>query len=173
MQVNVDRWVAAIGRNPWLIHAACTGLAVALAFGIAGLFGLSEAYWAPISTLIVTQSTLGAAWAVSKQRLVGTVLGAVFGAVLASYVAPSVVTFGVGVFVLGLLCGVLRLDQAAYRFAGVTLAIVLLVTRKEAAWLIGLHRLVEVSLGIGVGLAVSAVWPAGTILAEPRRPTRG
>ena len=91
--------------------------------------------------------------------MIGTVLGAGFAALLASFLEPQLIIFGASIFVLGLICTILRLDQRAYRFAGVTFAIVMLVTRGEAAWIIGLHRFVEVSLGIAVALTVSALWP--------------
>jgi uncharacterized membrane protein YgaE (UPF0421/DUF939 family) len=52
---------------------------------VARLFGLPEAYWAPITTLVIKQSSLGAALEVSWQRFVGTALGAVLGAIAASY----------------------------------------------------------------------------------------
>jgi uncharacterized membrane protein YccC len=97
--------------------------------------------------------------AASKHRLVGTLLGAVFGGLVARYLEPHIITFGAAIFVLGLTCGAAHLEQAAYRFAGITFAIITLVTRGEAAWRVGLHRCVEVSLGIAVGLAVSAAWP--------------
>jgi hypothetical protein len=46
-----------------------------------------------------------------------------------------------------------------YRFGGVALAIVLLVPRTGAPWQIAIHRFVEVSIGIGVALLLSVVWP--------------
>jgi uncharacterized membrane protein YccC len=45
---------------------------------------MPESYWAAVSTIIVTQSTLGAAWAASRTRFVGTALGAALGGLLAS-----------------------------------------------------------------------------------------
>ena len=151
------RRLSTIWKNTWLMHSARTAIAAAISLAVAGLFNMPEAYWAPISTIIVMQSTLGAAWAVSKQRFIGTVLGALFGGLLASYFEPQIVIFGAAIFALGLICAILHLDQSAYRFAGVTFAIILLVTRAEPAWLIALHRFVEVSAGIVVGLAVSAL----------------
>jgi uncharacterized membrane protein YgaE (UPF0421/DUF939 family) len=41
----------------------------------------------------------------------------------------------------------------------VTLAIIVLIPRSHAAWIIALHRFFEVSVGILVALAVVAVWP--------------
>jgi uncharacterized membrane protein YccC len=76
-----------------------------------------EAYWAPITTLVITQSSLGAALAVSWQRFVGTALGAVVGAIAASYFETHALVFAYSVLFPGLICGLLRPDQASYRFA--------------------------------------------------------
>ena len=144
---------------PVLAHSARTAVAAVASVLVARLFRLPEAYWAPITTLVITQSSLGAALKVSWQRFVGTVLGAVIGAIAAGYFGPRVLVFGAGVFLLGLLCAVARSDRSAYRFAGVTLAIVLMVPRTNPAWQVAFHRFAEVSIGIGVALILAWVWP--------------
>jgi len=60
---------------------------------------------------------------------------------------------------LGLLCALAYLDRSAYRFGGVTLAIVLLIPRAAPAWIIAFHRFAEVSIGIAVALLFATVWP--------------
>jgi len=60
---------------------------------------------------------------------------------------------------LGVLTAALHLDRSAFRFAGITLAIVMLVTRTQSAWIVAAHRFVEVSIGIVIGLLLTAVWP--------------
>ena len=142
-----------------LIHSARTAIAAYISLEIAHLCKLPEAYWAAITTMIVMQSTLGAALTVSGQRFAGTALGCAMGALLAAYFQGSAIFFSVGVLVLGLVCAALRLDRAAYRFAGITLAIVMLVDRMKPAWVIAGHRFIEVSLGIAVGLLLTAIWP--------------
>jgi uncharacterized membrane protein YgaE (UPF0421/DUF939 family) len=72
---------------------------------VARLFRVPEAYWAPITTSVITQSSLGAALAVSWQR-----------------------------------------------FA-------MLVPKAGPAWQIAFHRFAEVSIGIGVALVLTVVWP--------------
>jgi len=140
-------------------HSIRTAIAATASFLVARLFGLPEAYWASVTTIVVTESTLGAALKVSEMREAGTVLGALAGAILAKWFGPSALVFACGVFVLGLICASLRLDRSAYRFAGITLAIVMLIARAEPPWVVALHRFFEVSLGIVVGLAMAAVWP--------------
>jgi uncharacterized membrane protein YgaE (UPF0421/DUF939 family) len=105
------------------------------------------------------QSSLLETLSVSWQRFVGTALGALVGALAASYFEANLLVFGGCVFILGILCGLVRSDRTAYRFGGVTLAIVLLVPRTNAAWQMALHRFAEVSIGIGVALVLTLLWP--------------
>lgn len=143
----------------WLEHSVRTGVTASLSYAAARLARLPEAYWAPLITLVITQSTLGAAWKVSRQRWIGTALGAVTGALLAGRVHVGILLFGLAIAGLGLICATLRLDRSAYRFAGVTLAIVALVSRGRPPYEIAWHRFCEVSIGLLVALAMAALWP--------------
>jgi len=142
-----------------LQHCARTAVTAVASLLVARLFGLPETYWAPVTTLVITQSSLGTTIAVSWQRFIGTVLGGTVGVILASYLAPNVLLFGLGVFLLGLLCAMLQTDRSAYRFGGVTLVIVMLVPRMEPTWRMAIHRSAEVSIGIAVALVMTVVWP--------------
>jgi uncharacterized membrane protein YccC len=142
----------------WLIHSLRTTIAAVASLLTARLFRLPEAYWAPITTMIVMQSTVAASIKVSFERLVGTALGAVMGAILATFCGANAVVFGAGIFALGVICAILFLDRTAYRYAGITLVVVLLIVRNQNVWLIALHRFIEVSIGIVVGLIVAMVW---------------
>jgi len=144
---------------PVVVHSARTAVAAVASLLVARLFRLPEAYWAPITTLVITQSSLGAAFQVSWRRIAGTALGALVGAIVASHFGSRVLVFGAGVFLLGLFCALVRLDRSAYRFGGVTLAIVLLVPRAGPAWQIAFHRCAEVFIGIVVALVFTVVWP--------------
>jgi len=142
-----------------LVHSVRTAVAAVASVLVARLFGLPEVYWAPITTIVITQSSLGAALKVSWQRFIGTVLGAAVGAVVASYFGPHVVVFGVSLFVLGLVCPLVLADRSGYRFGGIALAIVLMVPRTNSPWETAFHRFAEVSIGIGVALVLTVVWP--------------
>jgi uncharacterized membrane protein YgaE (UPF0421/DUF939 family) len=153
------RWISSGLTRQALEHAARTTVAAAVSLIAARALGLPEPQWAAISTMIVTQSTLGAALTISGERFAGTILGASAGALLGSYLDSSALGFALGVLCLGLVCPLLHLDRAAYRFAGITLAIVILVSGNQPAWLIASHRSLEVSLGIVTGLVFTALWP--------------
>ncbi|MGH8128933.1 MAG: FUSC family protein [Gammaproteobacteria bacterium] len=144
---------------PVLVHSTRTAVAAVASVLAARLFGLPETYWAAITTLVITQSSLGTAVTVSGERFIGTALGAAVGAIVASYFGPGMLVFGISVFILGILSAAVHSDRSAYRLAGVTLAIVLLVPRTGPAIQIALHRFSEVCIGIGVALILTVVWP--------------
>jgi uncharacterized membrane protein YccC len=144
---------------PSVMHSIRTAIAATVSLAVARLFGLAEAYWAAIATLVVMQSTLGATLLISIERIAATALGALAGALVASYFPGNLLVFAAAVFVLGLLCSAFRMEKTAYRYAGVTLAIIVLIPRSNVAWIVALHRFFEVSVGILVALAVVAVWP--------------
>jgi uncharacterized membrane protein YccC len=142
-----------------VLHSIRTAVGAVVSLLIARFCRLPESYWAAVTTIVIMQSTLGAAWTVSKQRFAGTGLGAAMGGLMMTYAAQDAAAFGAGVFVLGLICALLRIGRNAFRYAGITLAIVMLVARAEPAWMIGIHRFLEISVGIVVGLLLTAVWP--------------
>jgi uncharacterized membrane protein YgaE (UPF0421/DUF939 family) len=142
-----------------VLHAVRTAVTASCSLLIAQLCRLPEPYWAALTTIVIMQSTLGAAWIASKQRFSGTALGVAMGAPLTAYAAQNAAAFAAGVFVLGLICAFLRIGRSAFQSAGITLAIVMLVARPDPAWLIAIHRFLEISLGIAVGLLLTAIWP--------------
>ena len=142
-----------------LVHPIRTTIAAVLALLLARLVGLPEVYWAPISAIVVMESTLGATLTVSWRRLIGTALGSVAGALLLNHFGPNLLAYAGGILALGLLCAILRLEKSAYRFAGVTLTVILFVSHTNSAWVVAIHRFIEISAGIVVSLLLTALWP--------------
>jgi uncharacterized membrane protein YccC len=144
---------------PSVTHAFRTAIAATISVLIARFIQMPEAYWAAIATLVVMQSTLGATLEISVERIVATAVGASSGALEANYFRTSLVAFAIAIFLLGLLSIAFRLEKTAYRYASITLAIIVLIPRSAAPWAIALHRFIEVSVGIIVALGLVALWP--------------
>ena len=104
------------------------------------------------------QSPLSSTVPLAIQRIVASALGASLGIIESTYFGANLVAFALTVFVLGLLSMAFRLERVGYSYAGMTLAIIVLIPRPEAPWIAAVHRFAEVSLGILVALAVVAVW---------------
>ena len=143
---------------PSVWHAVRTAIAATLSVLLARLVGMPEAYWAVVASLVVMQSPLSSTVSLAVQRIVASALGASLGAIESAYFGANVVAFALTIFVLGLISFSFRLETVGYSYAGMTLAIIVLIPRPEPPWIAALHRFAEVSLGILVALAVVAVW---------------
>ena len=143
-----------------LRDAVRTTVAAVLAMLLARLLKLPEYYWAPISAIVIIQSTIDPktlAW----QRFAGTALGAAMGALIGTVFPASptnTLVYAGAIFLAGVVCVLLRF-RGAYRFAAITLSIILLIAHTRVAWIVAWHRFVEVSLGIAVALTIALLWP--------------
>jgi len=144
-------------KSDSILDSLRTTISAVIALLLARLLKLPEYYWAPISTIVVVQSTIPPR-TLGWQRFVGTALGAVLGAAIATFFSPSAWVYAVGIFLCGMLAWLLRVG-GAYRFAAITLSIILLINRGRPPWIVAWHRFLEVSLGIAVALLVTTVWP--------------
>jgi uncharacterized membrane protein YgaE (UPF0421/DUF939 family) len=155
----MPQWARQLGiSRRVVINSVRTAVASVAAMLLARGLKLPEFYWAPISAIVVLLSTidpLTIAW----QRFAGTAMGAVLGAVMGICFRPNWIVYAAGIFLCGILCALLRITSA-YRFAAITLSLVLLIASTQTPWIVAAHRFVEVSLGIAVALLVAVVWPA-------------
>src|SRR6266853_435095 len=150
---------------PSIPHSIRTAAASTASVVVARLVHMPEAYWAAIATLVVMHSSLGATLTLSIERVVATALGASVGAVEANYFGSNLIAFMLAIFFIGLVSLAFRLEKTAYRYASVTLAIIVLIPRANPAWIVALHRFIEVSVGIIVALLVVAIWPERSAIA--------
>jgi uncharacterized membrane protein YgaE (UPF0421/DUF939 family) len=141
-----------------LLDSARTTIAAVVSLLLARLLKLPEFYWAPISAIVIIQSTIDPR-TLSWQRFAGTALGAALGALIATFFPGSALVYAAAIFLCGLLCALLRL-RGAYRFALITLTIVLLIAHQSPPWIVAWHRFLEVSVGIAAALALAEVWPS-------------
>ena len=149
------------GRAEWK-NAGLTALAVCVCQGIVMALGLKTGYWATITCVVVMQSEVGGTLVASRDRLLGTAIGALAGwvAVLAwngRSGVMDVVVLGAAVYVATAMCNVLDLKSSG-RLAGVTVIIVFLLHGAEAAWRAAGSRFLEVSLGVVVALVVTGIF---------------
>ena len=118
-----------LGRRAAVIQSLRTAIAAVVSLLLARILKQREFYWAPISTIVILLSPIDPL-AVGWQRFVGTAMGAVLGGLIASYFEPNWVVYGIGIFVCGIFSAILWL-HAAYRFAAITLTIILLVPHEH------------------------------------------
>jgi uncharacterized membrane protein YccC len=96
-------------------------------------------------------------------------MGAAVGGLAGSFFQPTVAVWGLSVFCLGFLCALFGLNRNAYRLAGLSVTIILLMIRAEPIWVVAIHRFIEVSIGIAVALAFCVIWPEREETAKPAK----
>ncbi len=138
-----------------VIHAGKTAVAAALCWWLALRFGLHDGYWGAISSIIVLQSNFGSTIGASRDRLLGTLIGAAFGFSFSLF-GTLPWNYMLAVLAAVTLCGLLGFRSSS-RLAGVTITIVMLVQQGGSHWTIALDRVLQVLLGILVALAISTL----------------
>lgn len=142
-------------RKRLAIHAAKTAVAATLCWWLARSFGLHDGYWGAISAIIVLQSNFGATISASRDRILGTIIGAIFGFAFSLF-GTLPWNYLLAVLCAVFICGLLGLRSSS-RLAGVTISIVMLVQSTGSHWTVALHRVGEVFLGILVAVIVSTL----------------
>lgn len=146
----------AVGQH--VIHAVKIGIAGVVSILVARMLKLPQGYWAAFSAFVVMGTDVGTTFAASRDRLIGTAIGAVLGAVFVALLGVHLVWFGVAVALTVLICESAGLGQS-YRLACVTVAIVMLINTAGSPWKSAAYRFVEVALGIVIALLISALPP--------------
>src|SRR5438270_177052 len=78
-------------------HPLLTAIAVVVCLMLAGLLHMREGYWAAVSAVVVTQSEVGPLVTASRDRFVGTAIGAVMGWLAALVWHGNLLVFGLAV----------------------------------------------------------------------------
>lgn len=144
------------GEKPrLLVHAFKTTLAAAFAWYVAVALGLQDGYWAVITVIIVLQSYVGATVTASRDRAIGTLVGAAVGFAFSQFTTLPW-NFLLALLVSTIVCVLLGLKNST-RLAGVTVVIILIAQKSGTNYTIAMHRVLEVLLGIAIALAVSTL----------------
>ncbi|HEX4320390.1 MAG TPA: FUSC family protein [Acidobacteriaceae bacterium] len=150
-----DKGFLTFEKRALLVLAVKTAAAAGLSYWLATLVGLQDGYWGSISAIIVMQSNVGSTVTASRDRLIGTLIGAGFGG-LFSLLSAEFWAYLLAVITAMVTCSLLGLKNSS-RLAAVTVTILMLVHRTGSNWTLPLHRVLEVLLGIVVALAISTL----------------
>ena len=151
-------------HHPKLQFGLRMTVAALAAYAIGDAIGLSQVYWAVLSAVIVIQGSVGGSVKAGLNRLIGTVGGAAWGAVVAGLLVhnePPSLAFALfaAVAPLALLTGF----RGEYRIAPVTAIIVLMGASmpQTTPFSSALERVGEITLGSAVAVAVALfIFPA-------------
>ncbi len=135
-------------------HPLLTAVAAVVALVLGEALHLRDVYWAAISAVVVMQPNAVLTISASRDRFVGTAVGAAMGWLAASIWHGNVLVFGLAVAISLTACGALGLKNAS-RLCGATICLVTLVPADGPKWRIAMDRFVVVSFGIVIAAAIS------------------
>ena len=162
-------WLARHSDRLWL--AARMLISATAAYTLAQAFGLPQGYWAVLTTIIVTQTSVGGSLKAAIDRLIGSICGALVGAA-AALLLPSHTPLVVGATLIAALTplAVLTAFYPNFRIAPVTAIIVLMSTGAATLGPLGyaLDRVLEITLGAVVGVVVSTLIAPARAYAQLR-----
>jgi len=154
-------------NRPKLVHALRMTVAGLASFLLAEALGQSESIWAVITALIVTQSNVGGSLKVAMEYFAGSLLGAIYGIVIA-FAIPHAdnLTKSVALVVAMAPLSYMAAISPGFRAAPITAIIVLLAGSTSGAVGFAADRVIAVGIGCAVGVLVS-------VLVLPVRASRG
>jgi uncharacterized membrane protein YgaE (UPF0421/DUF939 family) len=151
-------------------NAFKTGLAAVLCLWLGDLFGLEHSYWAAVSAIVVMQSDRAVTFSSSRDRVIGTAIGALMGWGMFYIWHGHYVVYGIAVALCLLVCSLLEYEKAG-RLASVALTIIVLIKIDNGPGQAALARFLEVSLGVVIAFLITVlVLPeksAGSIAPQP------
>lgn len=140
------------------------GIGLGLAVLLAGLLRLDHAFWVVLGTLSVLRSNAFGTGRTTLEALVGTIIGFAAGSlftVLAGATSPVLwIALPLAVFLATYAAGAISfvVGQAAFT----VLVIVLFNLISPVGWRVGLVRVEDVALGVGISIVTALLlWPRG------------
>jgi uncharacterized membrane protein YccC len=136
-----------------LAHGASAAFVAMFSYITASLVPwLHEAYWAPITAVVVLYPDRDSTRRAGADRFLGTLIGSVVGWISAVCWGGHLLVYGAFVTCAVAFCYVLRRENAA-RLCAVAVTVITLIPRDLPASVIALHRSIEVSYGVACAIA--------------------
>ncbi|MDE5977600.1 MAG: FUSC family protein [Turicibacter sp.] len=132
-----------------------TGLAVMLTAMIGLTPLISNPFYAVIGTVFALQNTVKSSFLAGKNRLLGTVLGALIGYLFALAHLDHPLYLGLAVIITIMCCNALKIATSVIIAATVCTSILLGITSDQDPLIYSLLRTTDTSIGIIVGIVVN------------------
>jgi len=145
-----------------LRQAARVAIGTAFTYAAASLLDLPQGYWAVFTVIIVMQGSIASTLGAATDRLVGTIAGALIGAVAIIAIQHGDATKGVALTLVVAVTAFAAAKRPQLKTAPVTAAIMLTTQPPGfSTEIFVIHRVLEIALGGVIGVATSVlVFPA-------------
>lgn len=148
-----------------------TGIAVTLSLVVANLLKIDSPDYAVIAAIIVMQPSVSDSWQKGVDRLLGTVMGAIAGAIFVSISPGNPLLAGIGTIILILIMNKLKWGEAIV--IGTVVFIGIFISAEGGYISYAFHRTLDTSVGIIVAVIINyIIYPPdyyGKVMEETKR----
>lgn len=131
-----------------------TAIAVSLSVAISRFFNMEYPFYAAIAAIISMQTTIGESFKVGRNRMLGTILGAMVG-VMFYFINPSnVIIMGIGIMVVIYMCNLLGWNKSI-SIAGIVFCVIMTNLDGRNPVFYALNRIVDTFIGIIIAVLVN------------------
>lgn len=134
-----------------------TALAVGLCVAVAQALQLEYPFYAAIAAIISMGNSLTNSLAAGKNRIMGTMAGALIGLLFASIQPNNALLCGLGIVLLFWICNVLKWS-ASIPIAGIVFMAIMVNLRDQTPLFYSLNRILDTVIGISIALIVNLVF---------------
>jgi uncharacterized membrane protein YccC len=155
-------------RSAGLRHALRLAVTTAAAVVVGGATALGHSYWITLTVVVIMKPTFGATIERGLQRVVGTVLGALFAAMLTGFVGHDIAMLAILAALSVLTFSLLPLNYGLYALFLTPLVILLLELGQPRTLSAALDRAGDTLVGGGLALVGGyLLWPTSERLHLP------
>ncbi|EJO5346038.1 aromatic acid exporter family protein [Clostridium botulinum] len=131
-----------------------TALAVTLSILISAFFKLDSPFYAAIAAVISMQNSVTGSYRAGKNRMLGTVTGALVGLTFSSISPNNPFLCGLGIIIVIYICNLLKWDKSITIACIVFIGIMVNLTNKTPLYY-SIHRTLDTFIGITVSVLVN------------------
>lgn len=131
-----------------------TGIAVCLTIFITALLELDSPFFGAIAAIISMDKTIIGSFNTGKNRMIGTLLGAVLGLVCASIQPENALICGIGIIILISICNLMKL-QGSITVGGIVLIAIMVNLNGKTPFMYSINRILDTFIGIFIAVMVN------------------
>ncbi|WP_099188894.1 aromatic acid exporter family protein [Tepidibacter mesophilus] len=131
-----------------------TAIAVSLSVAVSRFFNMEYPFYAAIAAIISMQTTVGESFKVGRNRILGTILGAVVGVVFYVINPSSVIIMGIGIMIVIYICNLFRWNKSI-SIAGIVFCVIMSNLDGRNPVFYAINRTIDTFIGIIIAVLVN------------------
>ncbi|MDF2612312.1 MAG: hypothetical protein K0S71_98 [Clostridia bacterium] len=131
-----------------------TGIAIWLCILVTAAIRLDSAFYAAIAVIVSMDKTIIGSFKTGRNRMVGTLVGALTGLVFASVMPENALMCGIGIIILITVCNMMQV-KGSIVVGGIVFLAIMVNLKDQSALVYSARRIIETFIGIVIAIVVN------------------